>query len=42
MRGSLTIGIAGAGGDGVVVLGSFLQKLAAWQGYFSQMPSQRQ
>ncbi len=38
MRGSLTIGIAGAGGDGVVVLGNFLQKLAAWQGYFSQMP----
>lgn len=38
MRRSLTIGIAGAGGDGVVVLGSLLQKLAAWQGYFSQMP----
>ena len=37
-RTSLTIGIAGAGGDGVVVLGSFLQKLAALQGYFSQMP----
>jgi 2-oxoglutarate ferredoxin oxidoreductase subunit alpha len=38
MRDNLTIGIAGAGGDGVVVLGSFLQKLAALQGYFSQMP----
>ena len=38
MRDSLTVGIAGAGGDGVVVLGSFLQKLSAWQGYFSQMP----
>ncbi|UCG82455.1 MAG: 2-oxoacid:acceptor oxidoreductase subunit alpha [Dehalococcoidia bacterium] len=35
---SLTIGIAGAGGDGVVVLGSLLQKLAALQGYYSQMP----
>ncbi|MFC2058177.1 2-oxoacid:acceptor oxidoreductase subunit alpha [Chloroflexota bacterium] len=38
MRDSLTVGIAGAGGDGVVVLGSFLQKIAASQGYFSQMP----
>ena len=38
MRDSLTIGIAGTGGDGVVVLGSFLQKLAARLGYFSQMP----
>jgi 2-oxoglutarate ferredoxin oxidoreductase subunit alpha len=38
MRKSITIGIAGAGGDGVVVLGSFLQKFAAFQGYFSQMP----
>jgi 2-oxoglutarate ferredoxin oxidoreductase subunit alpha len=38
MRDSVTIGVVGAGGDGVVVLGSFLQKLAAWQGYFSQMP----
>lgn len=38
MRDSLTVGIAGAGGDGVGALGSFLQKLAAWQGYFSQMP----
>jgi 2-oxoglutarate ferredoxin oxidoreductase subunit alpha len=35
---NLTIGIVGAGGDGVVVMGSFLQKLAALQGYFSQMP----
>ncbi|MBE9501730.1 MAG: 2-oxoacid:acceptor oxidoreductase family protein, partial [Chloroflexi bacterium] len=38
MRGSSTIGIVGAGGDGVVVLGSLLQRLAASQGYFSQMP----
>ena len=38
MRHRLTIGIAGAGGDGVVVLGSLLQRLAASQGYFSQMP----
>jgi 2-oxoglutarate ferredoxin oxidoreductase subunit alpha len=38
MRGRLTIGIAGAGGDGVVVLGSLLQRLAASQGYFGQMP----
>jgi len=37
MRDSLTIGIVGAGGDGVVVLGSLLQKLAASQGYFGQM-----
>ncbi|HEY48633.1 MAG TPA: 2-oxoacid:acceptor oxidoreductase subunit alpha [Dehalococcoidia bacterium] len=35
---SVTIGVVGAGGDGVVVLGSFLQRLAASQGYFSQMP----
>jgi 2-oxoglutarate ferredoxin oxidoreductase subunit alpha len=35
---SLTIGIVGAGGDGVVVLGSFLQKITALKGYFSQMP----
>ena len=34
----LTIGIVGTGGDGVVVLGSLLQRLAALQGYFSQMP----
>jgi 2-oxoglutarate ferredoxin oxidoreductase subunit alpha len=38
MRDSLTVGIVGAGGDGVVVLGSLLQRIAAWQGYFSQMP----
>jgi 2-oxoglutarate ferredoxin oxidoreductase subunit alpha len=38
MRHRLTIGIAGAGGDGVVILGSLLQRLAASQGYFSQMP----
>jgi len=38
MRDNLTIGIVGAGGDGVVVLGGFLQRLAALQGYFSQMP----
>jgi 2-oxoglutarate ferredoxin oxidoreductase subunit alpha len=34
---SVTIGIVGAGGDGVVVLGGLLQRLAAAQGYFSQM-----
>ena len=38
MRCKLTIGIVGAGGDGVIVLGTFLQRLAASQGYFSQMP----
>jgi 2-oxoglutarate ferredoxin oxidoreductase subunit alpha len=38
MRDRLTIGIAGTGGDGVVVLGSLLQRLAASQGYFGQMP----
>jgi 2-oxoglutarate ferredoxin oxidoreductase subunit alpha len=38
MRDRLTIGIAGSGGDGVVVLGSLLQRLAASQGYFGQMP----
>jgi 2-oxoglutarate ferredoxin oxidoreductase subunit alpha len=38
MKPRLTIGIVGAGGDGVIVLGSLLQKLAALQGYFSQMP----
>ncbi|MFC2016619.1 2-oxoacid:acceptor oxidoreductase family protein, partial [Chloroflexota bacterium] len=38
MKRSLAIGIVGSGGDGVVVLGSFLQKLTAAQGYFSQMP----
>ncbi|MFC1944672.1 2-oxoacid:acceptor oxidoreductase family protein [Chloroflexota bacterium] len=35
---SLTIGVVGAGGDGVVALGSLLQKLAALQGYYSEMP----
>ena len=38
MKRRLTIAIAGTGGDGVVVLGSLLQRLAASQGYFSQMP----
>lgn len=38
MRRSLTIGIVGAGGDGVVVLGSLLQRIGAALGYFSQMP----
>jgi len=38
IRRRLTIGVVGAGGDGVVALGSFLQRLAASQGYFSQMP----
>jgi len=32
------MGFAGAGGDGVVMLGSLLQRLAALQGYYSQMP----
>ena len=38
MGSSLTVGVVGTGGDGIVMLGSFLQKLAASQGYFSQMP----
>ena len=38
MRQSVTIGIAGAGGDGVIIAGSFLQRLSALQGYYSQMP----
>jgi Pyruvate/2-oxoacid:ferredoxin oxidoreductase gamma subunit len=38
MANRLTVGVAGAGGDGVVVLGSFLQRLTASQGYFSSMP----
>lgn len=38
MRTRLTIGVVGSGGDGVVMLGSYLQKVAAKQGYFSQMP----
>ena len=29
---NLTIGLVGAGGDGVVVLGSLLQRLAAGEG----------
>jgi 2-oxoglutarate ferredoxin oxidoreductase subunit alpha len=37
-KGEITIGFVGAGGDGVVVLGSYLQRFAALQGYFSQMP----
>ena len=35
---NLTIGVVGAGGDGVVVLGSLLQRLAASLGYAGQMP----
>ncbi len=35
---NLTVGLVGAGGDGVVVLGNLLQRLAASQGYFGQMP----
>ncbi len=38
MRRDITIGVVGAGGDGVIVLGSLLQYLAASRGYFSQMP----
>ena len=38
MNSSLTIGIAGAGGDGVVTMGSLLQRVTAAAGYFSQMP----
>jgi len=38
MHNSLTIGVVGSGGDGVVTLGSLLQRLAALQGYYSQMP----
>jgi len=37
VRPSATIGIVGTGGDGVIVLGSLLQRLAAAQGYFGQM-----
>jgi len=37
MMHSVTIGVVGAGGDGVVVLGGLLQRLAAAQGYYSQM-----
>lgn len=35
---NLTIGFVGAGGDGVVMLGSLLQRLSAEHGYFGQMP----
>ncbi|OGO04769.1 MAG: hypothetical protein A2Y60_05710 [Chloroflexi bacterium RBG_13_54_9] len=38
MRKDMTIGAVGAGGDGVMVLGSLLQYLTASRGYFSQMP----
>ncbi len=38
MKENVTIGMVGSGGDGVVVMGSMLQRLAAAQGYFSQMP----
>src|SRR4030042_1911249 len=38
MKNRLTIAIAGAGGDGVVLLGSLLQRLAASIGYCGQMP----
>ncbi len=34
----ITIGLVGTGGDGVVILGSYLQRFAAMQGYYSQMP----
>jgi len=37
VRSSATIGIVGRGGDGVIVFGSLLQRLAAAQGYFGQM-----
>ncbi len=37
MKKNLTIGVAGAGGDGVVTMGLFLQRIAAAEGYFSQM-----
>ena len=35
MRKDLTIGIVGAGGDGVVVLGGIILKIAAGQGYYA-------
>lgn len=38
MRESVTLGIVGAGGHGIVTMGSLLQRIAASQGYFSQMP----
>jgi len=38
MRDSITLGAVGAGGHGIVAMGSLLQRIAAAQGYFSQMP----
>jgi 2-oxoglutarate ferredoxin oxidoreductase subunit alpha len=38
MRASVTLGIVGAGGHGIVAMGSLLQRIAASQGYFSRMP----
>ena len=38
MIASITLGIVGAGGHGIVAMGSLLQRIAASQGYFSQMP----
>ena len=38
MMQNLTIGIAGSGGDGVVTMGTLLQRIAAIEGYYSQMP----
>jgi 2-oxoglutarate ferredoxin oxidoreductase subunit alpha len=38
MRDSITLGVVGAGGQGIVAMGSLLQRIAASQGYFSQMP----
>ena len=38
MNENLTIGIAGSGGDGVVTMGALLQRIAAVEGYCSQMP----
>jgi len=37
MISSITIGVVGAGGDGVVILGGLLQRIAAAQGYYGQM-----
>ena len=38
MRANVTLGIVGAGGHGIVAMGSLLQRIAASQGYFSRMP----
>lgn len=38
MRSNVTLGIVGAGGHGIVAMGSLLQRIAASQGYFSRMP----